>query len=184
MIAATIWLSLFVQGCTLVAPQARSVNAPHYVSKDEALITSKAAFKSRRSQADSKILVCEQSMYWAIIFDGDNIEVLIDKFSGKIVETRKVPQGYSDGDSTERVEGISEQEAVKIATNDFLATFGPKMDPGLLVLPCELAKAWRIVFDIKLTLEPGQDTPILPDAHASTYIVDKRTGKLLYRQIY
>jgi hypothetical protein len=194
VISSVIVLLLFVQGCESETPKMQPVDSspsPQIlgisgISKDEAVATANAsARKAPNSLVSVNIVACEQSLFWAILYDGDNSEYLIDKFSGQVVRIRQIPQALPDhAGPPERIDGISEQEAVDIARRDFRATHGSESDRNLVIRACELARVWRVVFDIKLTQEPGRDKPRLPDAHSPTYIIDKRTSDVLDRQLY
>jgi hypothetical protein len=193
VISSIVLLLLFLQGCELKTPKTQSVASspsPEIlgsgISKDEAVaIANASALKAHKPSVNVNIVACEQSLYWAILDDGDSSEYLIDKFSGQIVQIRRISQGVLAGTGRpESIDGISEEEAIKIARDDFLATYGGGSDANLVIRACELAKAWRIVFDVKLTQEPGQAKPKLPDAHSPTYIIDKQTREVLDRQLY
>lgn len=172
------------------APRRAQPLARMGIGKEEAVaVANKAALQTHTSLADFNIVVCEQSLVWAVIYDGDGSEYLIDKTSGRIVQLRRVPQGFATGNRQEtgppkRVDGITEQEAIMIAKDDFRQTYGQTADSNLRLIPCELAKAWRIVFDVRLIRNARQDEPIIPDAHAPTYIIEKQTREVLYRQLY
>lgn len=197
MIASVIWIVLISQTCNVEGPKVKSVVvstspdplATNEISKEEAIaIANKAALGIHRSLADFNVVACEQSVFWAVIYDGDGSEYLIDKTSGRIIKVRRVPQGLADriegAGPPKRIEGINEEEAVTIAKNSFRMTYGKDADKNLLIIPCELAKVWRIVFDVKLPRTAGQTIPVIPDSHAPTYIIDKRTREVLYRQLY
>lgn len=189
LIIFTMWV-LFIPGCQSETQQKRSASQPsetqvsgiNGISKDTAImIANNAALERHETIANFKIVACEQSIFWAIIYDGGNSETLIDKTSGKIVQVRAVPQGYrSVKRIPERIEGIGKDDAVRIARDNFRVTYGQGAEEDVVILTCELARSWRIVFDIKLT----GDKQVRPDSHAPTYIIDKQTGELLYRQLY
>jgi hypothetical protein len=187
---------LLSQTCKVEDPQVKSVDvsssadllATKEIGKEEAVaIANKAALKIHRSLAHFNAIACEQSVFWAVIYDGDGSEYLIDKTSGKIIEARHLPQGLAERENEgppKRVEGIDEQEAVTIAKDSFRMTYGKEADKNLIIIPCELAKVWRVVFDVKLTRRVGQGNPVIPDGHAPTYVIDKKTSEVLYRQLY
>jgi hypothetical protein len=160
------------------------------IGKEEAIaIANKAALEMHKSLKDLNVVACEQSVFWAVVYDGDNSEYLIDKASGEIIQVRRVPQGLAnrtneEAGPPEKIQGISEDAAIAIATNGFRTTYGQEADKNIVILPCELAKVWRIVFDVKLHRASEQSTPVIPVGHAPTYVVDKRTGEVLYKQLY
>jgi hypothetical protein len=198
IIASAIWIVLFSQTCKVEEPKVKPVEvssstdalATKEMRKEEAIaIANKAALGIHRSLAEFEVVACEQSAFWAVIYDGDGSEYLIDKTSGRIVQVRRVPQGLADRNSEgagppKRIEGINEEEAVTIAKNSFRMTYGKEADKNLIIIPCELAKVWRIVFDVRLPRRASRNIPVIPDGHAPTYIIDKRTREVLYRQLY
>jgi hypothetical protein len=198
MIASVIWVVFISQTCKVEESKLKSVDvsgsadpvATKEIGKEEAIaIANEAALGIHKSLADFNVVACEQSVFWAVIYDGGGTEYLIDKTSGRIIQVRQVPQGLADRNSEgsgppKRVEGINEKEAVTIAKDSFRMTYGKEADKNLIIFRCQLAKVWRIVFDVKLTRTTGQGNPVIPDGHAPTYIIDKKTSEVLYRQLY
>lgn len=192
VISSAALLLLLVQGCNLEtsrmqpqgSPSPVEALTPDGITEDRAIaIANQEALKTHKSIAYFDIIACEQSLVWAIIYDGDNSEYHIDKGSGEVLQVRKIPQGLAGhtGRPPERMTGISEQEAIDVARKDFRATYGSQSDANLVIRACELAAVWRVVFDVKLT---ERDNRKLPDAHSPTYIVDKKTREMLDRQLY
>src|SRR5205085_2506057 len=94
-------------------------------------------------------------------FEGQNNEDRILKIYGINVHNR--------GHITNK------QEAIRIVREDVVRTFGDKVDiDQFVILACEQAKVWRIIFDYKL--EPGQDIQDLPHSSFPKYVRSYAVG--------
>lgn len=47
---------------------------------------------------------------------------------------------------------------------------------------CELDRAWRVIVEPQLTIEPGKQYPLIPNASARNYVIDKTTGEILFKE--
>lgn len=192
----TLCLSVVLIACSSKPPSIGAVNDQSDesrilkikgIDKDQAVnIATDAARKSNKSLATYKIVPCELVRTWLIIFDGGGPEYVIDKSSGKILRTQVIPQGGNAGVDT-NVEpnhtGIDKNQAIQIAKRAARQEYGAKgLDiDQFVILPCELPKAWRIVFDYRL--DPGQDVSTLPNAGFPKYVIDKQTGEILFKEV-
>ncbi|PYS92118.1 MAG: hypothetical protein DMF64_10035 [Acidobacteria bacterium] len=187
---------ILAQGCSVTEPTTNQPEAQNNedrilkikgINKEEAVaIANKDAQKDYKSLAEFNVIPCEQVIFWRIIYDGGGPEYVIDKHSGLIIRKQKIPQdsaGYeSIGDAELKHGIINKQEAIRIAREDAVRTFGDKVDiDQFVILACEQAKVWRIIFDYKL--EPGQDIQDLPHSSFPKYVIDKKTGDILYREL-
>jgi len=156
------------------------------ISKEEAIaLANKEASKDYKSLEQFQVVPCEQVAFWRIIYDGGGPEYVIDKISGTIIRRQKLPQSLADDQSEEGLrqnKAVSQQEAVAIAKKDAKESYGSKVDIGqFVVITCEQMKVWRVIFDFKL--EPGQSLQNLPNGSFPKYVIDKRTGKIIYKEL-
>lgn len=159
------------------------------ISKTEAIeIAKENAFKTDKSLQTFGIIACEEVLFWRIIFDGSGMEYVIDKKSGRIIKLEQISHGPVGGPSGNRVSpgitnGITEQEAIRVAKRNLHAWYVNEADAEWFVASaCELAEVWRVIFDIRLTIKPGQNEPAIPSANTWQYSIDKKTGEILQKQ--
>jgi hypothetical protein len=145
------------------------------ITRNQAVkIANQEALKSYKSLNDFKVVPCEQEIFWRVIYDEGGPEYLIDKRSGRIVRAQKTPQGEPDGSTS-----VTEAEAIEIAKRDMLApTNGQRLDP-FVVHSCELGKAWRIIIEPRIEFEGN--TPVIPHSSTPNYVIDKASGKILFK---
>lgn len=177
------------------------------IDRAQAIATaSEDAVRNNHPLKGFRITTCEKRFLWVIIFDGGGFEYFVSKRSGEILGVRKVPHAFDDANSVagsnpnERV-GINETEAIAIAKRDFVDLFIKNEAAGRRPrkieiaerdfiatvneynpVVCELTHSWRIFFEDEL--KPGQNPATLPTADAPDYVIDKKTGKIIYRQHY
>lgn len=157
------------------------------ISQEAAIaIANQDALKTYGSLADFNIVACEQTLFWRIIYDGGGPEYVIDKTSGLIRRTQKIPQELADRDGVENQaqarEEIDREEAIAIARSD-VSESAPGVDmERFTVSACELAKVWRVFVEFKLYREVGHQSPIIPHASTPNYVIDKKTGKIIFKQ--
>jgi hypothetical protein len=155
------------------------------ISKEAAItIANEDALKDYKSLAAFKVVPCEQSIFWRIIYDGGGPEYVIDKSSGRVIRKQMLPQGSTENKRADDLENegrrISQQEAITTALRDARETYGDKIDlDQFAIVACELSNVWRVVFDYKL--EPGEGMQNLPNGSFPKYVIDKRTGKILHK---
>ncbi len=159
------------------------------ISKEQAVtIANSDALKDFKDLANFSIVVCEQPLFWRIIYDGGGPEYVIDKTSARILRKQNIPQGLTERSNTigTSIKAITAEDAISIAKNDARKTFFGGRTEDLDTFTesaCQLAKAWRIIFDVRLTLESGKGTPVIPFARTPKYVISKRTGEVLYREL-
>jgi hypothetical protein len=192
------WLLVLVlvQGCgepklsvNRIDPQQSGGNSLKLegISKEAAIaIANEDALKDYKSLAAFKIVACEQSIFWRVIYDGGGPEYVIDKTSGTIIKKQIVPQGsivtQSTNGADSRARTISQDEAIAAARRDVQETYDDKIDlDQLVVITCELSNVWRVIFDYRL--KPGEKLQDLPHESFPKYVIDKKTGKILNRQM-
>ncbi|SRR6266851_3981567 len=157
------------------------------INREQAIaIANDDAGKSNKSLSALHVVSCELVRTWLIIFDGGGPEYVIDKTSGKIIRAQTIPQGGDDrtkGNLAPNHKEIDKEQAIEIAKKAARQAYGPKgVDiDQFVILPCEQAKVWRVIFDYRL--DPGQDTSSLPNAGFPKYVIDKRTGEILYKEL-
>jgi hypothetical protein len=154
------------------------------ISKEEAIvIANEDAGKSYPSLRTFKAVACNYENMWLVIYDGGGPEYFIDSESGRILWVQKVPQG-PDGDIVNRepsAESISEEDAIAVAIKDFHESSGEDVNIFEPV-PCELTHSWRVFFKFRIT--PHQGTAALPNTDPPNYVIDKKSGKIIYKQKY
>lgn len=192
------WLCVLVlvQGCSTTKPSVNQVDLQQShgrplklegISKEAAIaVANEDALKDYKSLAAFKVVPCEQSIFWRIIYDGGGPEYVIDKTSGRIIQKQTVPQGWPASENTNasnsRGKEISQEEAIATARRDVYETYGDKINlDQFVVLACKLSNVWRVIFDYKL--KPGERIQDLPNASFPKYVIDKKTGKILHRQM-
>lgn len=157
-------------------------NGKSPISKEEAIAIAKEdAVKTYGSLDDSNVVACEQRTLWLVIVDGGGPEYYIDKDSGKVLLAQKLPQSLDNADVANGGTEINQVEAIAIARKDFLDSYGEQVNLFDAVA-CELSKAWRVFFEFRAA--PGQSLATLPNADPPSYVIDKKTGKIIYRQTY
>jgi Zn-dependent metalloprotease len=155
------------------------------ISKEEAItIANEDAEKSYPSFYTFKVVACDYENMWLVIYDGGGPEYFIDNESGTILWVQKVPQGPDEvgiiAKSESSDESISEEDAIDVAKKDFHESNGEEnlFDP----VSCELTHSWRVFFKFKVT--PDQSTTALPNTDPPNYVIDKKSGKIIYKQKY
>jgi uncharacterized membrane protein YkoI len=157
------------------------------ISKEAAVsIANEDALRDYKSLTSFKVLPCEQSLFWRVIYDGGGPEYVIDKASGRIIKKQKLPQGYTENESGNQTNSpekvISEQEAIRIARKDMHDTYGDRIDLSQFVdVACEQSKVWRVILDYRL--RPGETIQDAPNGNFPKYVIDKKTGKILFKEI-
>jgi hypothetical protein len=153
------------------------------ISSDKAtLIANEAALKSYPSLSGFKAVVCEQQILWRIIYDGGGPEFLIDKISGKIILTQTIPQGIDHVEPESTTIRISGAHAVDIVKEDLKRSVPSKDMDSYVLHSCELDRAWRVIVEPQLTVEPDKHYPAIPNASTRNYVIDKTTGEILFKQ--
>ncbi len=157
------------------------------ITKEKAIaIAKRHALRRYKSVERFKVVACELTIFWRIIFDGGGPEYVIDKKSGVIRRVQTIPEawvGHSEESSRVSPE-LSREEAIEIAKRDTIESIpGTDMD-HFTISACELQKVWRVFVEFKLHFEPGAKDPILPHSSAPNYVIDKKTGKVLFQQRY
>lgn len=151
-------------------------------------IAKQAAFKTDKSLTDFSTVACEEVLFWRIIFDGSGVEYVIDKKSGRIIKVEQIshgPVGGPGGNKTRAriTNGVTEQDAIRIAKQNLRAWYANETEAEWFVASaCELAEVWRVIFDIRLTIEPGRNEPVIPSANNWQYSIDKKTGEILQKE--
>jgi len=154
------------------------------ISSDKAIaIANDAALKSYPSLKEFRPVVCEQQVFWRIIYDGGGPEILMDKISGKIVWSQTTPQGPNPLKSEPKTPGkITAANAVDVAQEDIRRSL-PNMDLDFYVLhTCELDRVWRVIVEPKLTVRANEQYPAIPNASTLNYVIDKSSGEILFKQ--
>lgn len=146
-------------------------------------IANKRVRKTYKRLERFTVIPCEGIVLWRIIYDGGGPEYVIDKRSGMIIKVEQLPQGLgrSNAGLIHR-EAVGEQEAIAIAKQDARTKYGDKEDIDQYdVRACEEAKGWRIVFDFKPPVGSRDDQLILPHGSFPQYVIEKASGKIIYR---
>jgi hypothetical protein len=194
-ITCSLFALILIQGCNVGEPNINRVDLHpsaeqalmlQGISKDAAITrANEDALKEYKSLTGFRIIACEQSIFWRVIYDGGGPEYVIDKVSGRIIKKQKLPQGSNESKvatgSDLRAKQVGREEAIAIARNDAFETYGNKIDIDQFVIrACEQSNVWRVVFDYQL--QPGESLQDLPNANFPKYVIDKTTSKILYRE--
>lgn len=149
------------------------------IAKEHALISHKSLERFR-------VVPCELSIFWRIIFDGGGPEYVIDKKTGLIRRVQTIQEDWTDqrGEGSEVRRATTREEAIEIAKRDTIESIPGTDMNHFTITACELQKVWRVFVEFKLRLEPGSHDPILPHSSAPNYVIDKKTGKILFKQRY
>lgn len=157
------------------------------INKDNAIeIARKDALSKGKNLEKLNIIPCEQVLFWRIIFDGGGFEYVIDKTTSSIITIDEVTQSHTvkreDVSNSYNNKIITNQEAIKIAKQDVKLWLKGQFDPThAVIITCEQTRSWRVLFDY--ILMPNQDRTSLPNARFPSYLIDKQTGKILYKEI-
>ena len=154
------------------------------ISSDKAIsVANEAALKSYPSLKEFRPVVCEQQVFWRIIYDGGGPEYLIDKISGKIIWTQTIPQGldHSKAESKTTLK-ITGANAVDITKEDLKRSVPDVQIDSYVFHSCELAHGWRVIIEPRLTADPNKNYPTIPNASTRNYVIDKLSGEILFKQ--
>jgi len=149
-------------------------------------IAKKHALRGYKSLERFRVVACEQTLFWRVIFDHGGPEYVIDKESGMIRRVQKIPQDWPalhSNKAAEQEANITREAAINIAKADAASVPGIDID-RFEIFACELERVWRVFVEFKLHLELGAERPIIPHSSAPNYVIDKRTGKILLKQRY
>ncbi len=93
------------------------------------------------------------------------------------------PPAKKDKKASFAMSFISRDRAVEIARADAELRYGSKGEDvgSFAVIACEQAKVWRIIFDIKT--RPDTTPQTFPNAAYPKYVIDKKTGEIIYREL-
>lgn len=131
------------------------------------------------------IVLCDLGITWRVIFelkdprsDGTGPEYTVSKRDGDIIHTevaahRRPTRSRGKASGTQAAKGLSREEALALAKEYALKTYGPIADLG--VGACELIDTWYIAFYFKDPLMRGG---------APLYIIDKKTGEVIEDRFY
>lgn len=133
-----------------------------------------------------KIGACENSLLWVVIFDNGGPEYYIGKESGELLFVQSVPQGTppQGNQAVAGKAGITQARAIDIAKHQFVElalSYGDKSARSIddfRPVACELSNSWRVFFDYPVA--PGDSLARLPNINPPNYVIDKRSGEVLY----
>jgi hypothetical protein len=145
------------------------------ISKEQALeIAEKEAVETHSSLEGFNVVACRTARVWLIIYDGGGPGYVISNESGVILGVKKIPQGPEKEDGGSR--SITEQAALDLAKREAVTLFGNNIG-RYDVFACELSKAWLVSFEYRQV--PGE---LLPNSRSPLYVIDKRAGKVIYKE--
>ncbi len=159
------------------------------ISKEKAIgIAKEHAQKSQHSLDGFRMVGCELTIFWRIFFDNGGPEYVIDKKTGLIRRIETIPEDWPPPQPQEDSETpkptLSQEQATEIAKRDMIESIPSTEMDRFTVIACELQRVWRVFVEFKLNFEPGREDPILPHSSAPNYVIDKKTGKILFKQRY
>lgn len=158
---------------------------PAKISKGRAIsIALRRARETRSLPGTYRIVTCELSMLWAVIFDGGGPEFLIDKDSGVIRRIRMVDQTWSGVRQLKvatNLENITATDAIDIAKRDYHRELPYDDITRLSFFVCELDEVWRVFVEYKIYLDPLTKQPVVAVSDAPNYVIDKTNGAILLK---
>lgn len=185
MLTICVSLILVIGGCRTQSPAYVEIEKSPSPQDTKTKITKERAVEIAKEDAQQtydsleafNIVTCETARVWLIIFDGGGPEYVISKESGIVLGRKKIPQGPDvNHQAASSSHMITEQEAIEIAKRQIYADYGETMDE-YNVFACELAKAWSVGFEYREV--PGE---LLPHSRSPFYVIDKKTGRVIYRE--
>ncbi len=192
-IAFAFCLLLLAESCGGTRPTVNAINLERTpgiklegISKEAAVdIANEEVTREYQSANAFNVVVCEQSLFWRVIYDGGGPEYVIDKASGRIIKKQKLPQGPVEALNSGTVslqDTITEQEAVRIAREEAFESYGDKVDINQFDdVACEQSQVWRVILDYKL--QPGEEVKDVPNGNFPKYVIDKKSGRILFKEI-
>ena len=157
------------------------------ITKEKAIaIAKKHALRRYKSLKRFRVVACELTIFWRVIFDGGGPEYVIDKESGAVRRVQIIPQNWTrkpDNGYSEDKSAINREEAIEIAKRDAESVPGIDIE-RFTVTACELQKVWRVFVEHTLHIEPAGGRPVIPHSSAPNYVIDKKTGTILSKQRY
>lgn len=155
------------------------------ITKEQAIvIAQKDARRSYKSLGRFRVVACELSLFWRIIFDGGGPEYVVDKKSGLIRRRQTIKEDWPDKARTRssgKDHNITRDEAIDIARIDAGSLPGIDIE-RFTISACELERVWRVFVEFKLFSESGGIEPVIPHSSAPNYVIDKKSGEILLKQ--
>lgn len=192
-IAFAFCLLLLAESCSGRRPTVSAINIERTpgvklegISKEAAVdIANEEVTKDYQSPSAFNVVVCEQSLFWRVIYDGGGPEYVIDKTSGRILTKQKLPQGPIEAVNSNTVnlrDMITAQEAIRIAREEAFESYGDKVDLNQFDdVACEQSQVWRVILDYRL--QPGEQVKDVPNGSFPKYVIDKKSGRILFKEI-
>jgi hypothetical protein len=153
-----------------------SPNKQEVMSKQEAIAIAENQLRAAGHLPNRyRVVACEQSNVWRIIFDGGGPEYLISKADRKVLASWHVPQESADNseDPSKSASAIGKDEAIAATKADAQSAY--RSLDGYNVVACELKKSWRIIYDL------NNDTVV---GGGPEYVVEKRSGKIIHKKYF
>ncbi|HEX8501384.1 MAG TPA: hypothetical protein VF659_12450 [Pyrinomonadaceae bacterium] len=180
-------VSFALGGPAPCAAHGRRAQAEAGIGAAEAVQIAKQRAARKYKRLDRyNVAVCDVGASWRVVFelkdprsDGRGPEYTIMKNSGAVIHVEvaahRLPPPRADAKKTgsPRQRSLSREEAIALAKEDALKTFGPLTELG--VDACELIGAWYVAFYFKEPLTRG-GPPL--------YIIDKKTGRIIENRFY
>lgn len=192
-IAFAFCLLLLAESCGGTRPTVSAINVERTpgvklegITKEAAVdIANEEMTKDYQSPSAFNVVVCEQSLFWRVIYDGGGPEYVIDKTSGRIIRKQKLPQGpleVLNSGSLNLRDTITEQEAIRIAREEAFESYGDKVDLNQFDdVACEQSQVWRVILDYRL--QPGEEVKDVANGSLPKYVIDKKSGQILFKEI-
>lgn len=192
-IAFAFCLLLLAESCGGTRPTVSAINVERTpgvklegITKEAAVdIANEELLKDYQSPSAFNVVVCEQSLFWRVIYDGGGPEYVIDKTSGRIIRKQKLPQGpleVLNSGSLNLRDTITEQEAIRIAREEAFESYGDKVDLNQFDdVACEQSQVWRVILDYRL--QPGEEVKDVANGSLPKYVIDKKSGRILFKEI-
>lgn len=157
------------------------------VTSQKAVKIAKQSF-GKTDEKTSNFIVCDNGLIWAVIDLDEKKEISVSKSSGDtLLEPVNLAKNVFEP-QPEKQFRVNQQQAVEIAKNHFIEYAREKLGAGENVLNnyfpsvCDLGDTWKIFFIIKdlENINTIADRARLPNHSPPDYIIDKRTGEIIY----
>lgn len=134
----------------------------------------------------SKLVVCDDGLFWRVVDTKHLREVRLDKDAGqlesKVITLSSTPVERSDSPSP-----MSKDEAIALAGEHFVKEASQRFNVSANIIDgyfpslCDLGSYWRILFISRSLQNIARPTDIanLPNDHPPKYLIDKKNGDII-----
>ncbi len=137
---------------------------------------------------NNSLIVCDDGLSWRVIYTNERKEFYVSKISNKVIlPVIKLENNISELAGSEdiivsaaKAFDISKKHFIGFSKNKYNAT--PDIVSGYFPSVCDLGDSWRVYFvPYELNnIRASVDVKKLSNDHPPDYIVDKKTGNIIY----